>query len=53
MSSASYAAGRVKARGVTLGFRFVGARPTGLAAFLKSETAKWAEMAKHADLAAH
>jgi tripartite-type tricarboxylate transporter receptor subunit TctC len=43
----------VKARGVTLGFRYIGASPDKLAAFLKNETAKWAEVAKKADLVAH
>jgi len=42
----------VKARGVTLGYRFIGGLPEELAAFLKAETAKWAEVAKSADLAA-
>jgi tripartite-type tricarboxylate transporter receptor subunit TctC len=40
----------VKARGVTLGFRHIGGSPDQLAAFLKNETAKWAEVAKNADL---
>ena len=39
----------VKARGVTLGFRYIGGSPDKLAAFLKNETAKWAEVAKKAD----
>jgi tripartite-type tricarboxylate transporter receptor subunit TctC len=43
----------VKARGVTLGFRYIGGSPDRLAAFLKNETAKWAEVAKKADLVAH
>jgi tripartite-type tricarboxylate transporter receptor subunit TctC len=43
----------VKARGVTLGFRYIGGPPDKLAAFLKNETAKWAEVAKKADLVAH
>jgi tripartite-type tricarboxylate transporter receptor subunit TctC len=42
----------VKARGVTLGYRFVGGAPDKLGAFLKSETEKWAEIAKRAGLAA-
>ncbi|MEA2906322.1 MAG: hypothetical protein QOI12_3709 [Alphaproteobacteria bacterium] len=42
----------IKARGVTLGYRFVGGPPEKLAAFLKSEIAKWAEVAKSADLVA-
>jgi len=41
-----------KARGVTLGYRFIGGSPGGLATFLKAETAKWAEVAKSANLAA-
>ena len=40
----------VKARGVTLGYRFIGGPPDKLAAFLKAETAKWAEVAKSAEL---
>jgi tripartite-type tricarboxylate transporter receptor subunit TctC len=40
-----------KARGVTLGYRFIGGSPERLATFLKAETAKWAEVAKSADLA--
>jgi tripartite-type tricarboxylate transporter receptor subunit TctC len=43
----------VRARGTTLGFRYIGGSPDRLAAFLKSETAKWAEVAKNADLAPH
>jgi hypothetical protein len=43
----------VKARGITLGYRFVGGPPGRLAAFLKAETAKWADLAKRAGLAAH
>jgi tripartite-type tricarboxylate transporter receptor subunit TctC len=42
----------VKARGVTLGYRFIGGPPEKLAAFLKAEIAKWAEVAKNADLGA-
>jgi len=42
----------VKTRGVTLGYRFIGGSPGELATFLKAETAKWAEVAKRADLAA-
>ena len=40
----------VKARGVTLGYRYVGGPPDKLGAFLKSETAKWADLAKRAGL---
>jgi len=40
----------VKARGVTLGYRFVGGPPEKLAAFLKAEIAKWAEVAREAEL---
>ena len=40
----------IKARSATLGFRFIGGSPDKLAAFLKSETAKWAVVAKNADL---
>jgi hypothetical protein len=36
----------VKAKGVTLGYRFVGGSPERLGEFLKSEIAKWAEVAK-------
>jgi len=42
----------IKARGVTLGFRFIGGSPEELAAFLRAEIAKWAEVAKSANLAA-
>jgi tripartite-type tricarboxylate transporter receptor subunit TctC len=42
----------VKARGVTLGYRFIGGPPEKLAAFLKAEIAKWAEVAKNAELVA-
>jgi tripartite-type tricarboxylate transporter receptor subunit TctC len=42
----------VKARGVTLGYRYVGGPPEKLSAFLKSEIAKWAEVAKSAELVA-
>src|SRR5262249_14138381 len=42
----------VKARGVTLGYRFVGGSPDKLAAFLKGEIAKWAEVAREAELGA-
>lgn len=41
----------VKARGATLGYRFIGGSPETLAAFLKAEIAKWAEVAKTANLA--
>ncbi len=41
----------VKARGVTLGYRFVGGSPEGLGELLKSEIAKWAEIADKASLA--
>ena len=41
----------IKARGVTLGYRFIGGSPENLAAFLKAEIAKWAEVAKSANLA--
>jgi tripartite-type tricarboxylate transporter receptor subunit TctC len=40
----------VKERGVTLGYRYVGGSPDKLAGFLKSEIAKWAEVARNADL---
>ena len=36
----------VKARSVTLGYRFIGGPPDKLSAFLKAEIAKWAEVAK-------
>ena len=42
----------VKARGVTLGYRFIGGPPEKLSAFLKAEIAKWAQVAKNADLGA-
>lgn len=42
----------VKARSVTLGYRFIGGPPEKLSAFLKAEIAKWAEVAKNADLGA-
>jgi tripartite-type tricarboxylate transporter receptor subunit TctC len=41
----------VKARAVTLGYRFIGGSPAELAAFLKAEIAKWADVAKKANLA--
>ena len=37
-------------KGSKLGYRFVGGPPEKLAAFLDSEIAKWAELAKHASL---
>jgi tripartite-type tricarboxylate transporter receptor subunit TctC len=40
----------VKEKAVTLGYRYVGGPPSRLDAFLKSEIAKWAEVAKHASL---
>jgi tripartite-type tricarboxylate transporter receptor subunit TctC len=40
----------VQERGVTLGYRYVGGSPETLAAFLKSEIAKWAEVARSASL---
>jgi tripartite-type tricarboxylate transporter receptor subunit TctC len=43
----------MKARGVQLGFRFIGGSPEKLAALLNSEIAKWAEVAKTAALVAH
>jgi len=42
----------IKARGVTLGYRFIGGSPEQLASFLKNEIAKWAEVAKSANLTA-
>jgi len=42
----------IKARGVTLGYRFIGGSPEELASFLKNEIAKWAEVAKSANLTA-
>jgi tripartite-type tricarboxylate transporter receptor subunit TctC len=42
----------IKERGVMLGYRYVGGPPERLAAFLKSETDKWAVLAKKADLVA-
>jgi tripartite-type tricarboxylate transporter receptor subunit TctC len=42
----------IKARGITLGYRFIGGSPEELASFLKNETAKWAEVAKSANLTA-
>jgi tripartite-type tricarboxylate transporter receptor subunit TctC len=41
----------VKARGATLGYRFVGGPPDRLGALLKSEIVKWAEIADKASLA--
>jgi tripartite-type tricarboxylate transporter receptor subunit TctC len=35
---------------VTLGYRYIGGSPEKLAAFLASEIAKWAEVAKSASL---
>jgi tripartite-type tricarboxylate transporter receptor subunit TctC len=40
----------VKEKGVTLGYRYIGGSPEKLAAFLKGEIAKWAEVAKGASL---
>jgi tripartite-type tricarboxylate transporter receptor subunit TctC len=42
----------IKERSGTLGYRFIGGSPDKLAAFLKNETAKWAVVAKNADLVA-
>jgi tripartite-type tricarboxylate transporter receptor subunit TctC len=42
----------VRARGVTLGYRYVGGTPEQLATFLKAETDKWAVVAKKAGLVA-
>jgi tripartite-type tricarboxylate transporter receptor subunit TctC len=42
----------VKERAVTLGYRFDGGSPEALDKFLKAEIAKWAEVAKSADLVA-
>jgi tripartite-type tricarboxylate transporter receptor subunit TctC len=42
----------VKARGVTLGYRFIGGPPEKLAEHLSEQTAKWAQVAKSANLAA-
>jgi tripartite-type tricarboxylate transporter receptor subunit TctC len=41
----------VKARAVTLGYRFIGGSPEELSTFLKAEIAKWADVAKKANLA--
>ena len=40
----------VKEREVTMGYRFIGGPPDKLDAFLKSEIAKWSEVAKSASL---
>jgi len=40
----------VREKGVTLGYRYIGGPPEKLAAFLDSEIAKWAEVAKSAAL---
>jgi tripartite-type tricarboxylate transporter receptor subunit TctC len=40
----------VKEKGATLGYRYIGGSPEKLAAFLKSEIAKWADLAKSASL---
>ena len=40
----------VKEREASMGYRFIGGSPEKLAAFLKSEIAKWAEVAKSASL---
>jgi tripartite-type tricarboxylate transporter receptor subunit TctC len=40
----------VREKGVTLGYRYIGGAPEKLAAFLNSEIAKWAEVAKSAAL---
>jgi tripartite-type tricarboxylate transporter receptor subunit TctC len=43
----------MKARGVALGFRFIGGPPDRLARLLQSEITKWAQVAKSADLVGH
>jgi tripartite-type tricarboxylate transporter receptor subunit TctC len=40
----------VREKGVTLGYRYIGGPPEKLTAFLTSEIAKWAEVAKSASL---
>jgi tripartite-type tricarboxylate transporter receptor subunit TctC len=40
----------MKGRGAQLGFRFIGGPPEQLGALLKSEIAKWADVAKKAEL---
>jgi tripartite-type tricarboxylate transporter receptor subunit TctC len=40
----------VKEKGITLGSRYIGGPPEKLAAFLKSEIAKWADLAKSVSL---
>jgi len=40
----------VREKGVTLGYRYIGGPPEKLAAFLNTEIAKWAEVAKSAAL---
>ena len=40
----------MKERETTLGYRFIGGSPEQLGAFLKSDIAKWAEVAKSASL---
>jgi tripartite-type tricarboxylate transporter receptor subunit TctC len=40
----------IRARGVTLGYHYIGGAPQELASFLKNEIAKWAEVAKSANL---
>src|SRR5947209_17229848 len=40
----------VKEKGVTLGYRYIGGSPDKLGAFLRSEIAKWAEVAQSASL---
>jgi tripartite-type tricarboxylate transporter receptor subunit TctC len=40
----------VKEKGITLGYRYIGGPPEKLAAFLKSEIAKWADLAKSVSL---
>jgi tripartite-type tricarboxylate transporter receptor subunit TctC len=40
----------VKEKSIALGYRYVGGSPENLDAFLKSEIAKWAEVAKRASL---
>jgi tripartite-type tricarboxylate transporter receptor subunit TctC len=40
----------VKEKGGTLGYRYIGGPPEKLAAFLKGEIAKWADLAKSASL---
>jgi tripartite-type tricarboxylate transporter receptor subunit TctC len=43
----------MRARGAQLGFRYIGGAPAQLGQHLRAEIAKWADVAKNADLSGH